>query len=48
MERIGGVMDYLEFQQGGLLQFSILNPGTTSTTVPENNVFIITFIARRR
>ncbi len=41
---IGGVMDYLEFQQGGLLQFSILNPGTTSTTVPENNVFYNHFL----
>lgn len=37
-------MDYLEFQQGGLLQFSILNPGTTSTTVPENNVFYNHFL----
>src|SRR5699024_6765726 len=43
-DEIGGVMDYLEFQQGGLLQFSILNPGTTSTTVPENNVFYNHFL----
>lgn len=41
---IGGVMDYLEFQQGGLLQFSIVNPGTSSTTVPENNVFYNHFL----
>lgn len=43
-DEIGGVMDYLEFQQGGLLQFSILNPGTSSTTVPENNVFYNHFL----
>lgn len=41
---IGGVMDYLEFQQGGLLDFSIVNPGTSSTTVPENNVFYNHFL----
>lgn len=41
---IGGVMDYLEFQQGGLLQFSIVNPGTSATTVPENNVFYNHFL----
>ena len=41
---IGGVMDYLEFTQGGLLHFGILNPGTTSTTVPENNVFYNHFL----
>lgn len=41
---IGGVMDYLEFQQGGLLHFSIVNPGTSSTTVPENNVFYNHFL----
>lgn len=43
-DEIGGVMDYLEFQQGNLLQFSILNPGTTSTTIPENNVFYNHFL----
>ena len=36
---IGEVTDYLEFTQGGLLQFCILNPGTTATTIPENNIF---------
>ncbi len=37
-------MDYLEFQQKGLLAFSILNPGTTATTIPENNVFYNHFL----
>ncbi len=41
---IGGVTDYLEFLQGGLLNFAILNPGTTSTTVPENNIFYNHFL----
>ena len=41
---IGSVSDYLEFQQEGLLAFSILNPGTTSTTIPENNVFYNHFL----
>ncbi|MDR7869698.1 MAG: TRAP transporter substrate-binding protein DctP [Tissierellaceae bacterium] len=43
-DEIGGVMDYLEFQQKGLLAFSILNPGTTATTIPENNVFYNHFL----
>lgn len=41
---IGSVHDYLEFQQKGLLHFSILNPGTTATTIAENNVFYNHFL----
>lgn len=41
---IGEVTDYLEFTQGGLLQFCILNPGTTATTIPENNIFYNHFL----
>ena len=41
---IGEVTDYLEFTQGGLLEFCILNPGTTATTIPENNIFYNHFL----
>jgi len=41
---IGSVNDYFEFVQGGLLNFAILNPGTTSTTIPENNIFYNHFL----
>lgn len=41
---IGQMVDYLEFTQGGLLDFCILNPGTTGTTIPENNVFYNHFL----
>lgn len=41
---IGEMVDYLEFTQGGLLEFCILNPGTTGTTIPENNVFYNHFL----
>lgn len=41
---IGGVTDYLEFVQGGLLDFAIVNPGTSATTIPENNIFYNHFL----
>ncbi len=41
---IGEMVDYLEFTEGGLLDFCILNPGTTGTTIPENNVFYNHFL----
>lgn len=41
---IGGATDYLEFVQGGLLNFALVNPGSSGTTVPENNVFYNHFL----
>lgn len=41
---IGSAQDYVQFVQGGLLSFAIVNPGSTGTTVPENNVFYNHFL----
>lgn len=41
---IGSATDYLEFVQGGLLNFALVNPGSSGTTVPENNVFYNHFL----
>ncbi|QGU94588.1 C4-dicarboxylate ABC transporter [Clostridium bovifaecis] len=41
---IGSATDYLEFVQGGLLNFALVNPGSSGTTVPENNIFYNHFL----
>lgn len=41
---IGNHVDHVEFIQDGLLNFAIMNPGSTATTVPENNVFYNHFL----
>lgn len=41
---IGNHVDHVEFIQEGLLNFAIVNPGSSSTTVPENNIFYNHFL----
>lgn len=41
---IGGAIDYMEFLKGGLLDFAMINPGSSGTTIPENNVFYLHYI----
>lgn len=41
---IGAVSHYMEFLQDGLLNFSLINPGTSAVVVPENNMFYNHFI----
>jgi TRAP-type C4-dicarboxylate transport system substrate-binding protein len=41
---IGGVFDYMEYLQDGLFQFALHSPATTSSVVPEHNMFNNHFI----
>lgn len=43
-DEVGGATDYLEFVQGGLFDFALVNPGSSATTVPENNIFYNHFL----
>src|SRR5690554_2119247 len=44
VDELGDAVDYVEYTQGGLFTFGIINPGNSATTIPENNIFYNHFL----